>query len=175
LATLGGSRIAEHALVALRAATTTQLVIANDHRAHSWFPDERVVADSEPGLGPLAGIETALVAASGRPVIVLAWDMPFVPAALLVELRHRGSAAANAVVPVHDTRSEPLCAWYAPGALLACRRLLAAGERRAGALAGALRAEWIADAALAPFGDLERMFTSVDTPEALAALGGALP
>ena len=168
-------RIAERALAALRAATTTQLVVANDAAAHSWFPNERIVGDREPGSGPLAGIEAALAASGGRAVIVLAWDMPFVPAALLRELRRRGGDGVDAVVPLRAMHREPLCAWYGPGAQVACRRLLAAGERRAGALADAVRVRWMDSAAIEPFGDAERIFTSVDTPEALAALGGALP
>lgn len=162
----------------MRASTSSQIIVANDRSAPEWFPTARIVADAEPGLGPLAGIATALVAAQGSAVIVHAWDMPFVPAELLSELRRRGGIdpAASAVVPVHDTTSEPLCAWYAASALTTCRSLLAAGERRAGALAASLpRTVWVEDAALAEFGDVGRIFTSVDTPEGLAALGGAHP
>ena len=149
--------------------------MANDPSAASWFPGARVVQDDQPGLGPLAGLATALAASGGRPVIVLAWDMPFVPASLLLELRRRG-AGVDAVIPVHGAQREPLCALYAPEALATCRSLLATGERRAGALADCLaRVAWVDDAGLAAFGDVEHIFTSVDTPERLAALGGALP
>ena len=162
--------------MALRESTSSQLVVANDPAARTWFPGEKVVADREPGLGPLAGIEAALNAAQGSAVIVLAWDMPFVPPALLTELCRRAAVGGDAVVPVHGSRAEPLCAWYAPRALHACRTLLAAGERRAGALAEALtHVEWVRDEEIEPFGDAERIFTSVDTPERLASLGGAPP
>jgi molybdopterin-guanine dinucleotide biosynthesis protein A len=135
-----------------------------------------VVADHEPGLGPLAGLATALISASGCAVIVLAWDMPFVPGRLLAELRRRGVAGVDAVVPRHGSESQPLCAWYSPAALHECRTLLASGERRATALADALpRVQWMTDAAIARFGDPTTIFASVDTPEALAAVGGALP
>ena len=131
--------------------------------------------DEQPGLGPLAGLTTALAASSELPIIVLAWDMPFVPAPLLLELRRRG-AGVDAVIPVHGTQREPLCAWYSPTALATCRSLLAAGERRAGALAENLRRiAWLKGAELAAFGEPEHIFTSVDTPERLAALGGAPP
>jgi molybdopterin-guanine dinucleotide biosynthesis protein A len=178
LATIGGIRIADRALAALRASTTTQVVVANDPAAREWFPGEQVVADEEPGLGPLAGIAAALEAADGQPVIVLAWDMPFVPAALLERLREWAAehGPVDAVVPVHGATREPLCAWYAPSAIRVCRDLLAQGERRARALAATLpRVEWLDEAALSDLGDIERLFTSVDTPERLAAVGGALP
>lgn len=178
LARLDGVRIADRVLAALRGASTAQLVIANDPAAAQWFPTELVVADETPGLGPLGGLATALAAAKGSPVLAVAWDMPFVTTELLCELRRRGEAGATAVVPVHGAErwAEPLCAWYAPGALASCRALLEAGARRAGALLDALLpgAETIGDAELARFGDPARLFTSVDTPATLAALGGTL-
>jgi len=171
-------RICDRALEALRASTTTQLVVANDPGAGRWFPGERMIADEEAGLGPLAGIAAGVEAAEGQPVIVLAWDMPFVPAELLRRLGERAAAAAgvDAVVPVHGATPEPLCAWYAPSAAAVCRSLLERGERRARMLAASLpRVEWLDAPALAGLGDIEHMFTSVDTPERLAAVGGALP
>ena len=136
-----------------------------------------IVRDDVPGLGPLGGLATALAAAAGRGVLVLAWDMPFVPAALLAAIRRRGETLGAAVMPVHgaEGRTEPLCAWYPPESLEACTRgcsPTASGAR--GALFEALpRTERMMDAALAAFGDPESMFTSVDTPERLEALGGS--
>jgi molybdopterin-guanine dinucleotide biosynthesis protein A len=173
LARLRGARIADLALAALRGATSAQIVVANDPEADRWFPGERVIPDLVPGLGPLGGLATALHAAAGAPVLVLAWDMPFVTTDLLAELRRRGESGASAVVPVHGEGrwAEPLCAWYAPAALGTCLGLLDAGARRAGALFDALPgAETIGDADLTRFGVPARLFTSVDTPDALAAL-----
>ena len=175
MARIGGERIADRALAALRAATTSRLVVANDPEAARWFPSERIVADEAPGMGPLAGIAAALAAAEGAAVLVVAWDMPFVTGELLGELRRRGEAGACAVVPVHGTDgwAEPLCAWYGPAGLESCRALLAAGARRAGALFDALPgAETMGDTDLARFGVPSRLLTSVDTPGRLAELGG---
>jgi molybdopterin-guanine dinucleotide biosynthesis protein A len=177
LARVGGERIADRALAALRAASADCIVVANDPEAAGWFPGERIVADEHAGVGPLAGIATALAAAEGNAVLVVAWDMPFVSDALLREMRRRGEAGASAVVPVHGAEAwaEPLCAWYAPAGLACCRALLAAGSRRAGALFDALPdAERIGGADLERFGDPARLFTSVDTPEQLAALDGTI-
>jgi molybdopterin-guanine dinucleotide biosynthesis protein A len=177
LARLSGVRIADLALAALRGATTSQIVVANDPRAAGWFPGMRVVADQTPDIGPLGGLATALRAAAGAPVVVVAWDMPFVTTELLTELRRRGEGGASAVVPVHgqDRQAEPLCAWYAADALRTCVALLEAGVRRAAALFDALpRTEIVGDADLARFGAPARLFTSVDTPDALTALGGSL-
>jgi molybdopterin-guanine dinucleotide biosynthesis protein A len=175
---LDGRRIADHALHALQEATSPQVIVANDPGAASWFPGVQIVTDDRPGLGPLAGIEAGLAAARGRAVLVLAWDMPFVPAALLHELARRAALGARAVVPVHGEEAwrEPLCACYPAEALSVCRRLLSQGERQAIALADAVPGtEFVCDDVLAAFGDPAVMFTSVDTPEQLAAVGGALP
>jgi molybdenum cofactor guanylyltransferase len=177
LARIDGERIADRVLTALRASTDQVLVVANDPGATAWFPGERVVADETPALGPLGGIATALATADGAAVLVVAWDMPFVSGELLRELRRRGEAGASAVVPVHGTEgwAEPLCAWYAPAALACARELLDAGARRAGALFDALPCVALMDeSALAPFGPPARLFTSVDTPEQLAQLGGTI-
>jgi molybdopterin-guanine dinucleotide biosynthesis protein A len=175
LARIEGERIADRALAALRGAADEVVVVANDPRADAWFPQERVVPDEAPGLGPLAGVATALAAAEGAAVLVVAWDMPFVTVELLRELRRRGEAGASAVVPVHGAAgwTEPLCAWYGPSALGCCRTLLAGGERRAGALLDALPHSVRMEASeLSRLGAPARLFTSVDTPEQLASLGG---
>jgi molybdopterin-guanine dinucleotide biosynthesis protein A len=175
LATIEGVRIADRVLTALRDATDDQVIVANDPRAGSWFPGERVVADGTAGVGPLMGLETALDAAGGAAVLVVAWDMPFVTSPLLRALRERGERAGAAAAPMHGTARwpEPLCAYYPPDALAACRALLERGERRAAALLEAMPGViTLDDQALASFGDAARLFKSVDSPEDLAALGG---
>ncbi|MDB4900604.1 MAG: Molybdopterin-guanine dinucleotide biosynthesis protein [Gemmatimonadetes bacterium] len=155
--------------------------MANDARAAAWFPDRRIIRDVEPGLGPLGGLATAIAAGVGAPVIVVAWDMPYVSGALLQSLRRRGELAMASVVPMHGTTTiaEPLCAYYLPDALSVAEGLVATGERRARALYEALAvrgsAVTMSDRALERFGDAGRLFLSVDSPSALAAIGGEPP
>ena len=178
LALVDGLRIADRVLAALRGATDRQVVVANDARAPFWFPGMAITRDSEEGLGPLHGLRTALVAAQGDPLIVVAWDMPFVTTALLQHLRALGETGVSAVIPTPGVPSsaQPLCAYYAPEALAVCERLLAAGERRAGALHDTLPAvRRLGAGELAPFGDPMRLLLSVDTLADLARLGGRLP
>ena len=178
LALVDGLRIADRVLSALRGATERQIVVANDSRAAHWFPGMRIVADAEGGLGPLHGLRTALAAAEGEPVLVVAWDMPFVTSALLSALRTRGESGAPAVVPAagNPRRAEPLCAFYGAAALATCEALLARGERRAAALHESLAgARTLAGAELSSLGDPSRLLLSVDTLEDLSAIGGRLP
>ncbi|MEO6525172.1 MAG: molybdenum cofactor guanylyltransferase [Gemmatimonadaceae bacterium] len=178
LAVVDGVRIADRAMAALSDTTERQIIVANDERAAGWFPGATIVGDDQTGVGPLAGLRTALAAADGSPVLVLAWDMPFVSGPLLRALRALGESGASAVAPAHGDPAmlEPMCAYYAPEALELCDRLLAGGERRAhalfDALSGALRLE---GESLEAFGDTARLLRSVDSVESLAALGGTLP
>jgi molybdenum cofactor guanylyltransferase len=121
----------------------------------SWC---QVVRDSEPGLGPLAGLAAGLAAAAaGAPVAVVcavdaALAHPAVPAALLAAL-----GSAPAVVPRSEGRPQPLFAVYRCELAGLASSLLAEGERRAAALgerAGALvleRADLLADEGVAAF------------------------
>jgi molybdopterin-guanine dinucleotide biosynthesis protein A len=156
----------------------TQVIVSNDARASSWFPGYTIVADQEAGLGPLAGIETALRAASGAAVLVVAWDMPFVETPLLRGMRALCEIGADAVVPEHGSPPvvEPLCACYAPSALAVVHDLLERGERRAAALIEALPSVVrIPERVLVEHGDPARFFASVDDLEQLIKLGGELP
>lgn len=178
LATVDGIRIADRVLTVLRGATDTQVVVSNEEAAREWFPSLPVFADTQRGLGPLAGIETALRAAAGASVLVVAWDMPFVTTPLLRGMRALGETGAPAVVPEHGEGRvlEPLCAYYSAETLDLCSSLLERGERSARALAEALpSAIRIPERVLAEHGDPDRLFLSVDTQAQLEALAGLLP
>jgi molybdopterin-guanine dinucleotide biosynthesis protein A len=69
---------------------------------------------------PLAGVAHALRLAGGRAVLVVAVDLPLIDADTLRRLASAdlGDDAVAAVPRVHG-RLQPLCAFYAPGALAA--------------------------------------------------------
>ena len=178
LATVDGIRIADRVLAILRGATDSQIVVSNDEAAPDWFPSLPVFGDARRGMGPLAGIETALRAAAGAAVLVVAWDMPFVTTPLLRGMRALGDTGAAAVVPEHGEGRvlEPLCAYYSAESLDVCSSLLESGERSARALVEALpSAIRIPERVLASHGDPSRLFLSVDTQVQLEALAGLLP
>ncbi len=178
LAAVDGIRIADRVLTVLRGATDMQFVVSNEDDARDWFPSLPVFADVQRGLGPLAGIETALRAAAGASVLIVAWDMPFVTTPLLRGMRALGEIGSSAVVPEHGDPPvlEPLCAYYAANTLDLCSTLLERGERSARALADALpSAIRIPERVLVEHGDPDRLFLSVDTQEELEALAGMMP
>ena len=165
---VAGSRIIDRIAATLASETDELLLIANDPAADTWLPGVRRAGDVLPGVGSLGGIHAALHHA-GRPVIVVAWDMPFVPAALLAALRHAGEPA-DVAVPMSDSKRgvEPLCAYYSDTCLAPIERCLAAGDRRVVAFFDDVRVARLDADTVSRFGDPAVMFMNVNTPEDLA-------
>jgi len=164
---VGGVRVLDRAAAALREAADALLLVAAAPDADTWLPDATCVRDAVAGRGPLEGVRTAIEHA-GTAVLVVAWDMPFVPASLLVALRRLGEASASATVPEGPLGPEPLCAYYPAACLPALRRLLDGGERRASALLSRVGAITVPASEVRGHGDPAWMFASVNTPDDLA-------
>lgn len=126
------------------------------------IPDLRVGT-----LGPLAGLEAALVHAEGRDVILVAVDQPFVRADTLSRLHQ---TRGDAVVPVDGGWQQVTCAVYREACLPIVRAALDDGELSILAILDRMATitlveqdEW------GSWGEDGRSWFSVDTPEALAA------
>lgn len=165
---VGGVRIIDRVAGALGGVTDDLWLIANDPAAEAWLPGARRGADLVPNAGGLGGIHAALSHA-GCAVLVVAWDMPFVPGDLLARLRVLGDGADIAVPESGSRRGvEPLCAYYAPSCLPAIERSLDAGDRRVVGFHGQLRVARLPAGAVAAYGDPDILFMNVNTPDDLA-------
>ena len=72
-------------------------------------------ADLHPGAGPAGAIHTALTKLPGQPIFVIACDMPVVDWKVIGQLRRLlEENQADAAVPRHGERWEPLYAFYGP-------------------------------------------------------------
>lgn len=166
-----GMRIIDRVAGALRATSDGLLLIANAPDAATWLPGVRTCADVRTGEGALGGLHAALVHA-GTDILLVAWDMPFVPAALLADLRRRAAATgADAVLPESDGSRrgvEPLCAWYSVRCRPAIEAALDAGDRRVVAFHEAVRTVRVPHTEVAAFGDPAVIFRNVNTPDDLA-------
>jgi len=171
LLTVGGRRILDRVVDAVQAVTgTPPLLIANASDAAAWRPDLKTLADARPGLGTLGGIYTAVTAAPG-PVLCVAWDMPFVPEALLRVLSDRmATGSYDAVLPESSGRRglEPLCAIYGPGCAPAIARRLDQGDLMAISFHADVRVGIVPLAEVRRFGDPDELFFNVNTPDDLA-------
>ena len=161
---LAGRPLLSYPLAALRAALAEVAVIA---KADTPLPaigyGVLVWREPEEPQHPLAGIVAALGAAAGRPVVVLACDMPFVTADLVRALA-TAATDAPAVVARADGRIQPLAARYEPRAL----ELLRGFDPNGRAIDQV--------AALAPLAlDVDpELLANVNRPEDLAAAEAAL-
>jgi molybdopterin-guanine dinucleotide biosynthesis protein A len=166
---VGGVRVIDRVAEALRAAADDLLLVANDPAARAWLPGVRVAGDVLRDVGSVAGIHAALHHAGGA-ALVVAWDMPFVPAALLRELRRLAQEQqADVAAPESDSRRglEPLCAYYGPRCLPAIERAVARDDRRVVGFYADVRVARLAIEDVARFGDPSRIFMNVNTPEEL--------
>ena len=165
---VGGRRVIDRVADALRASSDELMLIANDPGARDWMPGIPVAADVRTNCGSLGGIHAAIVRARS-PVLVVAWDMPFVPSGLLEALRRTG-AVADAAVPESGSRRgmEPLCAFYTAACVPAIERRLDAGDRRVISFFDDVRVERLPESEVRRFGDPAVMFMNVNTPDDLA-------
>lgn len=165
---VGGQRILDRLVATFHEALgTLPLLVANAPEAAGWRPDLRVVADRRLGAGTLGGLLTAVLEAPA-PVVCVAWDMPFVRAALLRELAG-GLGEAEVCIPASGGRRgmEPLCAAYGPGAGPAMAEALDRGDLRAIAFHASVRVKLLPEAVVRRFGEPERLFFNVNTADDL--------
>jgi len=167
LLTVGGRRILDHVAGAVQTVTAAPpLLIANAPDAASWRPDLRTIPDSRPGFGSLGGIYTA-VTAGPEPVLCVAWDMPFVPEALLSALVAGAAGGGyDAFLPESSGRRglEPLCAVYGPRCRAAIERRLDSGDLKAISFHPDVRVGILSLARVKTFGDPDTLFFNVNTP-----------
>jgi len=174
---IGGERIIDRVRAALSAVTDELLLVANAPDADRWLAGVRRVRDVRSGAGALGGLHAALTHA-GTAILIVAWDMPFIPSALLGALRARGEGAAatsegllDAVLPESDGSRrgvEPLCAWYAPSCLAPIEASLDRDDLRVIGFHNAAKIGRMTIEVVRTFGDPARIFSNVNTRDDLA-------
>jgi molybdenum cofactor guanylyltransferase len=161
---VGGRRIIDRVADALRAAVSELLLVSNSPGAAEWLPDVPTLADVRQERGSMVALHTALTCAGG-PVVVVAWDMPFIDPGLLTHIVHRARGAPYAVIPEGPSGLEPFCAVYQPACLPLLEAALDAGDFRLRAFLRALPAATVMPLSeISPFGDPRRLFFNVNTP-----------
>ncbi len=161
--TLGGLTILERVLESVRPLVDSVTVVG------PWAPPGcgRIVEPS-PRQGPLAAVAFGVGVVTAEWVLVLGGDHPFLVPELLSMLVARSvelGDAADGVVPVCDGRPEPLVACYRTSSVAsAAARLVAAGERRLGALLEEITVDWVDEESWRPVDPQGASFRDVDTP-----------
>lgn len=125
---LGGKPLIEHVLQRVEGLGDEVLVTTNRPEDYA-FLGKRMVGDQRPGAGALDGLLTALEAAGGERVLLLACDMPFVSRSLLEHMLAI-ETDAEVVIPRRGGKLQPLHAIYAKSCAGPVREALGAGEKR---------------------------------------------
>jgi len=128
LVELAGKPLIEHVVERLAGLAEEVIITTNHPEAYAAF-GYRSAGDRQPGAGALAGLFTALEAAQGDPVLVVACDMPFASRALASHMLAL-IAEVEAVVPRVGGEFEPLFAVYRRSCLPVIRRALDEGQKR---------------------------------------------
>lgn len=141
---------------------------------HSEFPQYRIqlVCDSLDYRGALPGLYTAMQAARNPYVAVVACDMVFASASLVVaEALAMNESGADVVVPVNKHGYEPFHAMYRRMACLpAVRRALENGEKRAQAFFSEVKVLEFPQSAVLEAEPMGGCFINANTPDELRAL-----
>jgi molybdopterin-guanine dinucleotide biosynthesis protein A len=166
---VGGRRMIDRVSDALLPLVPELILVSNAPEAGQWLPGARLVRDILTGGGSAAGVHAALVAAA-RPVVVLAWDLPFIDVRAVAELlRDFDETSVDAVVPAGAVGGsfEPLCGVYTPACADAIARAWATGDRSLHSVLGRVRTRVVATERFAPWGGAERLFLNVNTADDL--------
>ena len=174
-----GQTLVERAVEVLDAVFAETVVVAPDRPAYRQLAVS-LLPDLHPGQGPVGGLHTALVHANGRPVFVLACDMPLVTSDLVRWIvddgrrpagQARGSASDARVV--RDARgAQPLCGLYFGRCLAAVEAALEEGRLSALELVAGLRTE-ILDLDPQARWFSPRLLANLNTPQDLETLAGS--
>jgi len=166
LVPLDGLPMIEHLLERVRPLGDEVLITTNQPESYAYL-GLRMVADEVPGEGALAGLHTALKAARGDTVLVLACDMPFVNVPLLGYLLDL-SPDFDVVVPrwqdvlqtIHAVYSRQYC-------LPAMEDVLKRGRKRVFSFYSQVQVREISEDEIVRFDPQGLSFFNVNTPEEL--------
>ncbi|MBA3438601.1 MAG: molybdenum cofactor guanylyltransferase [Pyrinomonadaceae bacterium] len=163
---LGDETFVERISNALTMVADKISLVGSMTKHNEWFLP--VVPDVYPGCGALGGVHAALHWCRAPWAVVVACDLPFVTAELLLRLASLASTSENfaAVAPVqNDNRPQPLCALYAREFCLPqAEQLLRSGERRAHALLRAVPTRWVVFSELSHLKYSHLFFSNINTP-----------
>lgn len=166
LVPLAGLPMIQHVLARLEGLGDETLVTTNNEELD--FLNLPLISDEEPGAGALYGLRTALSAARGDTVLVIACDMPFVNRLLLEHLVEL-SEKADVVVPRWNDRYQTLQSVYArKKCLKAVEDALESGEQRMISFYPQVKVRIVPPEEVAEYDPTGRSFFNVNTPEDLS-------
>lgn len=168
LVQLAGRPMIEHLVERVDQLGDELLITTNQPEEYAYL-GLRLASDASPGAGALPGLRTALEAAHGETVLILACDMPFVSRPLLAHLLDL-APRADVVVPYWQGRYQTLHAVYArTPCLAAVTDALERDEKRMISFYPQLNVLRVEAGIISHFDPTGHSFFNANTPEELAA------
>jgi molybdopterin-guanine dinucleotide biosynthesis protein A len=160
---LHGRPMIEYVIAALAPVTTSVIVIANSPGYERLgLP---IIADTQPGIGPLEAIRTALSNAHTARIILAGCDLPFVTSELFMLLLSL-SGHYQATAPIGPSGNvEPLCAVYSAEALVVVTDLIAQGHRKVRLLFDRVPTRFVAFQEMRHLAGSDLFFENINNPE----------
>lgn len=157
---IGSKLLVEH-IAATVGQVTEWVGLVGTGGAYADVPYE-CLPDRRQNLGPLAGLETALLSERSEFNVITGCDMPSVQASWLRALLGAAQRTEALCVAATDTSGQlhPLCAVYRSGCLPLVQQALDAGDLRMLDLIRTLRAETV---------ELDGIVQNINTPQQWAA------
>ncbi len=166
---VGGERILDRVIRVLESVVEEPpLLVANADEAQSWVERLVVVKDLMPRRGSLGGIYSA-VATSPDPVLIVAWDMPFLTVELLKALID-GASGFDVYLPESNgpLGFEPLCGVYSLECAKPIKAALEQEDLRTSSFHEHVRVGTLGLTEVKGFGDPDVLFFNVNTPDDVA-------
>jgi molybdopterin-guanine dinucleotide biosynthesis protein A len=166
---LNGIPLIEHVLNRLD-DIADETIITSNHPEKYQFLNLPIAADKEPGSGALAGLQTALQAANGEYVFVVACDMPLVNRQL-VEFIISQADDADLVIPIFNDRFQPFHALYhRNNCLRAIEQSIIDNQKRMISIHANLKVREIQSTEFQDLDPLGDSFININDPQELAQL-----
>ncbi len=173
LVMLGDRPMIAHTLACVADLGNEILLTTNAADKLTWL-GLPMFGDEQPGAGALPGLQTALRAAAGEYVLVVAVDMPFLNRDLLAyQLQIR--ATADIIVPVWEERHQTMhTVYHRQNTLAAVENALANGKKRMNSFYDDLVVREVTAEEIGRFDDGITFF-NVNTAAQLEAAAAMLP
>jgi len=169
LVKLAGIPLIEHALKRLNGVADETIITSNNPDSYRYLKLP-IASDKVPGAGALAGLQTALRAAKGDFVFVVACDMPLVNRQLVKFIVSQANDA-DLVIPLFNDRYQPFHALYRRDTgLKAIEQSISDNQRRMISIHSKLKVREIQSIEFEDIDPLGDSFVNVNDPQELAQL-----
>jgi len=135
-----------------------------DHGDKFPIPDVDVIVDLKPDIGPLGGLYTALTHSSHDYCFISACDLPFLNVELIKILWDKCTGTSDIVVPVWDSKIEPLAAFYHKRCIPVIESSLEKNQWMMKGFWNQVRTNYIDVTSYFNPGELRKIFFNINTP-----------